>query len=58
MKRSFILLSHFVVVKDFEFDFDLKHKSYSKCSINTGIPQNFLVIFFALNEQKKLNKAV
>ena len=34
MKKAFILLSHFVVVKDF--------KSSSKWTINVGVPQNFL----------------
>ena len=32
----------------------LKHKSSSKCAINTGIPENFLSNIFALNGQKKV----
>ena len=33
----------------------LKDKSFSKCATNAGM---FFLIFFALNEQKKLYKAV
>ena len=53
MKKVFILLSHFVVVKDFEL-----LTLTLKCAINPGIPQNSFLIFFALNEQRKKLKAL
>ena len=56
MKRFFILLSLFVVVKDFELFWSTSH--FLSVPLILEYLKIFFPIFFALNEHKNLNKGV
>ena len=55
IKRCFILLSHFVLVKDFELFWSISH--IPSVPLMLEYLRIFFLIFFALNEERKLKTA-